>query len=144
MLLHCNERVLWCFKLSTSPSPHTKWEAVMRRAACTLGAGCWVPQGAIIDLILKEVWLFIYLFSICLVAPGRTGTQALAFVLPSSEHSQIWGGFPSGICQKRLKAKLLARAAWVKGQPSGKTRDRSKSLDKKEFGKGDLWGNESF
>lgn len=88
----------------------------MRRAACTLGAGSWAPQGAIIDLILKEVWLFIYLFfSICLVAPGRIGAQVLAFVLPSSEHSQLRGGFPSGICQKHLKAKVLARAAWVKG-----------------------------
>lgn len=87
----------------------------MRIAACTLGAGCQAPQGAIIDFILKEVWLFIYFFSICLVAPGRTGTQALAFVLSSSEHSQIWGSFPSGICQKHLKAKVLARAAWVKG-----------------------------
>lgn len=104
----------------------------MKTAACTPGAGCQVPEGAITDLILKELWLFI---SICLVAPGRTGTQGLALVSPSSEHSQVWGGFPNGICQKHLKAKVLARAAWGKGQQSGQARDRSKSLVRKNLGK---------
>lgn len=56
------------------------------------GAGCWAPQGAIIDLILKEVWLFIYLFSICLVAPEVTGTQALAFALPQFRAFPDLGG----------------------------------------------------
>ena len=117
----------------------------MRRAARSLGAGSWAPQGAIIDLILKKVWLFIYLcFSIWLVAPGRIGAQVLAFVLPSSEHIQLWGSFPSGICRKHLKAKVLARAAWVKDNCQDKQETDQKALIRKSLGKAIYGGMRVF
>ena len=111
----------------------------MKTAACTPGAGCRVPEGAITDLILKELWLFI---SICLVAPGRTGNTRACLCFTEFRAFPGLGWLPKWHLPKALKGKSIGSLG--QGIAVRTSKRQIKKPGKKEFGKGNLHGSESF
>lgn len=122
--------MLWCFNLPDDHPSLPSMMAATKIVAPIPGTALWCQRKQCRPCLLRRwMWTLTCLVNVELAC-------GLSFVSPTLKLSWGWGGLPGGICQKHLKANILATATWEKqqtDQEAWEERGYSRRWENKDF-----------